>query len=802
MQPSDPQNSPNGWPELADSSLLRREMPLEFSPSAERGAGARKLLDIVLRGRWLILGILILFVVPTSIHMATVDSRYQAYTLVRIDAPVTPNASDLFSSGGASGAGGSRFLANEILVLNQSLFLAEETASQLMNISQDSLGAPLGVLTSASGSRLPLRTLALKIQNGRLNTTPEGRGAVDVVRISATSTIPEEAAAISNAHAEAYVRRTQERSRESATASREFLDQQKTRNEIELAQWEERIREFTIREGAAVEPMQEAASLVGQLSGISVQRDAAIVQIGQLEASLAATERRLSQAEPFLVERLTSDVLQEIRVLQTRRAELELELRDIYALRPELETMPTSRLAQAGDTERIVELRRLIVSLTGRIEALGPQYIESVLGTEGLDVSPEGGQLSGVASLQLDAAQGRITLSGLRAGLEALDARAREYQARVDQLPNQALELGQLKRGRELAEETYSILGQKLQELRIAEEAELGYAEIVRPALVPGRPFWPNRYQNILLSVIMGLGCGFGAAVVMTWLDNRISRPEDLRELGQTVIGIIPDMERIVKEDFGGADTVEVGGRRVDTKLISLLNPLSTTSEAYRGLRTSVQFSRPDVMVQIIVLTSPAPSEGKSVTASNLAYVMAQAGRRTLLVDADLRKPSIHKKFGLPREPGLRDMLFQEEDEFVFDRFASGIENLWIVPSGGVIPNPSELVSSKRMREFLHSARSQFDIIILDAPPVLPATDAVLLSTQADAAIIVVAAGRSRRHEIELTLESLNSVGAPVIGAVLNQFDVSQSYAYKYRYKYRYSGAYSSDPAVTKKQTA
>ena len=803
MQPTDPKNSPDAWPELADSALLRRGTPLDINATVERGAGLRTLLDVILRGRWLILGILLLFVVPTSIYMAVVPSRYQAYTLIRIDPPVTPSAADIFGGGGGGGGGAStRFLANEILILSQSLFLAEETATRLVEHSaKDAKAAPMPVLMTNAGKPLSLRRLALRLQNTRITASPEGRGGLDVVRISATSELPREAAAIANAHTDAYVLRTQRKSRESATASREFLEKQYARNELELNQLEDRIRAFMIREGSLVAPEQEASTLLSQLSAVEALRDETTIAIGQQEATLAAATERLAEAEPYLVERLTSGVLQEISALQERRAQFEVELMDIYSARPQLEARPTRDLVGDPSTDRIVFLREQIESLTARIDALGPRYVSTVLSTEGLGASAQGGELSSVAALQSQAAASQIELSGLQARLGALNARAREYESRMDRLPSQAIELAQLQRERDLAEETYSILGQKLQELRIAEEAELGYAEVIRPALVPTKPFWPNRFQNILLSIILGLGCGFGGAVLMTWLDNRVSRPEDLRELGQTVIGVIPDMNRIVKEDFGGADTVEIDGRRVDTKLISLLNPLSTTSEAYRGLRTAVQFSRPDVMVQVIVLTSPAPSEGKSITASNLAFVMAQAGRRTLLIDADLRKPSLHKKFGIPREPGLRDLLFQESDDFRFDRYASHADNLWVVPSGGVIPNPSELVSSKRMREFLHVARSQFDVIILDAPPVLPATDAVLLSTQADATIVVVAAGRSRRHEIELTLESLNSVGAPIIGAVLNQFDVSQSYAYKYRYKYRYSGAYSSDPSVTKKGT-
>ena len=274
-----------------------------------------------------------------------------------------------------------------------------------------------------------------------------------------------------------------------------------------------------------------------------------------------------------------------------------------------------------------------------------------------------------------------------------------------------------------------------------------------------------------------------------TRLDNRIHRPDDLRDHGYTVIGTIPNMDHLVAQDFDGAESIVVEGQTLDTRLVALLNPMAVASESYRALRTSIQFSRPDVVIETVLVTSPSPTEGKTVTAINLAVVMAQAGRRVLLVDSDLRRPTVHKKLGRSREPGLVQLLFQDE-AFDPEQYRTEIDDLYVLPAGVHASNPSELLGSKTMRDFIDRFRASFDTIIFDAPPALAATDAVLLSTQCDATLLVVRAGETKDYDLQHAQEALQSVGAAVIGTVLNGFDVSQAYGYKYKYQYRYGNTY------------
>ena len=326
-----------------------------------------------------------------------------------------------------------------------------------------------------------------------------------------------------------------------------------------------------------------------------------------------------------------------------------------------------------------------------------------------------------------------------------------------------------------------------LQEARLAESAELGYAEIIRAADVPGSPVGPNRPRTTLLGLLVGLGIGIALAVGRAHLDQAIRRPAQIRELGHPLLSVIPDVEDLIREDFGGAETVEVDGRQVDTRLVTLLNPMSTAAEAFRGLRTSVQFSRPDAVIETILVTSASPGEGKSTVAANLAVVMAQSGRRTLLIDADLRRPRVDKVFGMARSPGLTDYLTGNRTS----RDLTVADDLDVLPAGAVVPNPAEHLGSKSLRELLGVFRESYDIVIVDAPPVMAATDPVLLSTQVDATIIVSSAGKTKDFELAHAVEEIQNVGGQVIGVVLNRFDVSKEYGYRYQYAYRYGSKYT-----------
>lgn len=233
--------------------------------------------------------------------------------------------------------------------------------------------------------------------------------------------------------------------------------------------------------------------------------------------------------------------------------------------------------------------------------------------------------------------------------------------------------------------------------------------------------------------------------------------------------------------------------------LITVRNPMAPIAEAYRTLRTNIQFSSIDKQVQVVCVTSSGPGEGKSTVASNLAVVTAESGKKTLLIDCDQRKSRLHKIFGLSNLVGLSDLLAGKVT-FTEAVQKSGIDNLLVLTAGTKPPNPSELLSSTKMKNFINTLRDKIDFIIIDLPPVLMVTDAQLLASYTDGYILVVSSGEADRDAAAKSKELLEKVNGKILGVVLNKLKISEKgyYGYYYHYYYGVDGARHKDKSYKK----
>ena len=224
----------------------------------------------------------------------------------------------------------------------------------------------------------------------------------------------------------------------------------------------------------------------------------------------------------------------------------------------------------------------------------------------------------------------------------------------------------------------------------------------------------------------------------------------------------------------------------MDKNLISLVNSKSRGAEAFRTLRTNIQYSSLDEEVKSVVVTSSAPNEGKSTIASNLAVSMAQAGKKVLLIDCDFRKPTIHKKFGLPNTNGLTNIIIGENK--IEDCLkATEIKNLYVLTCGTIPPNPSELLGSKSMRKLIDEFKGIFDIVLIDAPPILAVTDAQLLSVNVEGTLLVASYGKTEKKAVAKSKEMIEVVGGKLLGVVLNMVPAKGNEYYYSKY-YGYYG--------------
>ncbi len=303
---------------------------------------------------------------------------------------------------------------------------------------------------------------------------------------------------------------------------------------------------------------------------------------------------------------------------------------------------------------------------------------------------------------------------------------------------------------------------------------------IVDPAIPADQPAGPRVLLNTILAAFVGLLLAIGIAFLLDYLDDTVKSGADVEALvGVPTLGAIIRMK-------GGGDRSEI------YHLAALLYPRSPAAEAYRTLRTNVEFAAVDAPVRTILVTSSIPGEGKTTTAANLAVVFAQAGRRTLLIDADLRKPGVHKMFNLQNTEGLTSLLRSDAVDAVGIAQATEQENLAVITTGPLPPNPAELLGSQRMKVILERLAAAVDLVIIDSPPLRAVTDAAILASITDGTIFVIDAGRTRRGAAVSGRDALAKVGARVLGVTLNRLSEKASGDYYY---YDYHGGYGSDGA-------
>jgi len=354
---------------------------------------------------------------------------------------------------------------------------------------------------------------------------------------------------------------------------------------------------------------------------------------------------------------------------------------------------------------------------------------------------------------------------------KSLQTALHEQTRRVQELNDKAIQYRILTREAETNRKMYDTLLERMKEVKLSGGVEKNNITILDYADIQDKPVKPRVALNILLAVVTGLVLGTGLAFLVEYLDTTIKTPEDVK--GAVNLPLLASIPRIAIQGDIARDKV------------ALQREKSDASEAYRMLRTQLRFLSPDRALKNLMVTSAAPQEGKTTTLTNLGIMLALGGNKVLVVDADLRCPALHKAFGTGRVPGLRSFL-KGESEIEPLLQQTKIDNLWVVSAGRTAPNPSELLDSERMRQFVQEADRRFDFVLYDSPPLVGISDAVILASLMDAVVQIIRSARTPKALALMGKEILARAGVEVVGAVLN--DVSpHSGDYYYRYhRYRY----------------
>ncbi|MGH9718187.1 MAG: GumC family protein [Candidatus Acidiferrales bacterium] len=469
------------------------------------------------------------------------------------------------------------------------------------------------------------------------------------------------------------------------------------------------------------------------------------------------------------------------------------------------------RMALGGDVDALAAMRGngLVQSLLQRKSTLDESYAEAVN-----QYGPNFPKVQRIVDQQkevnADLANARkAVVDGIKQEYETAKQRVTLLQGEVNAQKVEANDMAEklvqyniLEHDAQANKQLYDGIQEKLKEATISAGLRSSNIHTVDPALVPSTPSAPQKTRNILLSILVGLVGGVGLAVFREYLDNTVKSPDDIESLtglpSLAVVPALPDgngrhgrLSRLV----GDGASQEVTSPRVE--LLSYVQPKSQISEAFRALRTSLLLSQAEHPPQVILVTSSLPREGKTTAAVNLAVTLAQLGDRTLVIDSDLRKPGIRRALNLTtgKDGGLSSYLagVSSLDEVMIPHPAIG--NLTALTTGPVPPSPADLLSSHRMREGLLELRRRFKFIVIDSPPIMAATDAVILSALTDGVLLVVRSGHTPKEAFTRSRDLLAAVKCRLLGVVLNAVDSNApDYYYSYRYyPYAYGYGYGED---------
>ncbi len=595
-----------------------------------------------------------------------------------------------------------------------------------------------------------------QLQRMKAMVTAENEAGTNIINISVTSTDAEEAADIANTLSVAYQEYNIKEKNRKTYETKSFIEEQLEKTHLNLKAAEEALKNF-----------KETSSLVS----IDTQTQQALSHQFEIEKKLSETQelrRNIEKQVRFIGQK----GFQELSAIEQYLADPNI-YSPIYSLNKKL-------------SELLIERETLLIDFTvehPKVKEIG-QEINAVVSELNQELTS---YLRELISKEND-----------------LTSQKNELRGKSLVFPEKALQLARLQREVTVQEELFSQLQIRYQETLIHESGKVQEVSIVKPALVPSAPFnIPSKTMIVLTGLVMGLIIGVVLAFGVEVFDTSIGTIEDVESLlGVPVLGVIPFMNKDERGKHTKSRTLK--GRQQD--LVAHYDPKSLPAEAFRALRSNIEFVRVDKKFKTFLVTSSFVQEGKTFNVVNLALSMGQAGHKVLIIEADLRKPVIHKMFGIPRLPGLTDYIlgnyswedirkniadvmlgdFEVEDVL----HTPGLDNLTIVTSGTTPPNPAEILRSGRFKEFLGTISEQYDIVLIDSPPVLPVADATEISSLVDGVLLVYTVGKIGRSILKRAKVSLDNVEANVTGVVLNNVKPEAGPDYfKYHTQYYYGKA-------------
>ena len=737
---------------------------------------------VLYRGRWIIAVSFLVVVASTAYFTFTAQPVYEASALVMLkeEGRVQQQIFEVSS-----------FMKRETMINNQVEILKSRTLA--MDVIRRLQESPHANSFCILGNPPEDQKFSLKkwisslFRNGEeKRSTPVFDDLVDGFRLGAITVSPKrdtdmielkiralspfEASFVANTWMETYRELDIQESRGEVSEVLDFLVEKLEEVKEAMTASEEDLKRFKETE-RVTELTAETRQLIERTAQFEADFQNAETDLEANEKRLIHLKDQMDESQKALAEEATSLSSPVILALEQQMAELigRKAMLDKQVEGAGLSSeYGTSELEQRikGIKEKIVEERQKMVAGGGA--AINPLLFSETIFTNILQIETEN--------------------KALKAKTGRLGEIVRQYDRELNALPQKSLKLAQLRRETAVNNNIYMMLREKAEENRIAEAGRIGTVRIVDYAKPPKDPVSPRKKMNLLLGIMVGLGLGVGLTFIREYLDTSLKSIEDVERLGFPVLGSIPFIsperaDRHIKDQNGNGEI-----KQIEARLITHLAPKSPISEAYRTLRTNIQYTKIDRPIKSALVSSSGPGEGKSTSVANLAITFAQMGTKTLLVDTDLRRPVLHAIFGQSNSDGLTNILV---GKITFEQGIKPlmIDNLDLVTSGTLPPNPSELLASGAMDTFLQEATARYGIILFDSPPVIAVTDAAVLARKLDGVVLVVKSGGTGRDALLRSRILLNNVNAHILGILVNGVHVDHMYgSYYYYYHYYYYG--------------
>lgn len=740
----------------------------------------REYLRIILTHKRLIIFLTLVTAIVATAGSFAISPKYKATTTVLIKSALTRPQMPISGFGYAPGEDirrkGETFTkilksrivsekAVRILGLDKRLSQKQpqKNKSGIISILKDITSTPqrlIGFLKSGKGKKQdPLQGL-INIIQGAISAKLLPK--TSILEISVLYHDPKLTADIADTVARVFVEHIGEMSSAEARVAKQFISERVKVAEDDLKTTQDNFREFIIREGT-VYPESKTNLVLAELVHFETSLKNTRAEINQTKTNLREINQKLAQYDKTLKSSTTTIVNPLIQDLKTKLVNLEIQRSNlsvdygpihpkILALEEESKKIKTSL---ESEVKRIIETE---------VTTVNPIYQQL---------------LSDLVSKETDLS---VYQEKKRAISEIIKSFPRELKISAEK----QIEWDTLASAVKFSQKNLDSLKTQLESARIAEAQKISEISVVDPALVPLNPKGLPKAGYPLLGILVGLMGGIGLAFFLEYIDDSVKTIETIEEeLNLPVYGIIPEI-KLQNKKIKRKDTRELDETsKMSERLITHFEPKSPIAEAYRSLRTNIQFAGIQEKAKTLLITSSFSSEGKTTTAANLCITLAQLGSKTILIDSDMRNPTLHLIFGKQKEPGLSNFIVGVSDlnEIIVP---SGVEDLDIITSGPIPPNPSELLSSKRLNELTDDIKANYDFIIFDSPPVIAVTDAAILSSKVHGVFLIIEAGKTSKGICLRAKALLEKVNANILGVVLNNVKVESGYGYEYYYQYHY----------------